>query len=125
MRTIIAGSRGVTSPDAVEAAVFGASFPVSVVLSGTARGVDRLGEDWARANGVPVERYPAGWNTYGKSAGYRRNEEMASRAEALIAIWDGESPGTKHMIDIARRKGLRVYVDQITPASAPSQQPAG
>lgn len=35
---------------------------------------------------------------------------MADRAEALIALWDGESRGTKHMIDLARRKGLRVFV---------------
>ncbi len=125
MRTIIAGSRGVTSPDAVEMAVWSAGFPITVVLSGTARGVDRLGENWARLHSIQIERYPADWNAYGRSAGYRRNEEMASRADALIAIWDGASPGTGHMIDIARRRGLRVYVEQVAPASSPCQPPSG
>lgn len=35
---------------------------------------------------------------------------MADRAEALVAIWDGQSRGTKHMIDTARAQGLRVYL---------------
>ena len=52
----------------------------------------------------------ADWETYGKSAGYRRNVDMAESADALVALWDGVSNGTKHMINIARQKGLRVHV---------------
>jgi hypothetical protein len=59
---------------------------------------------------IPCFRFPADWDRYGKAAGYIRNETMAANAEALIALWDGRSPGTKHMIDIARKKGLKVYV---------------
>lgn len=110
MRTIIAGSRdGVTMLD-IEEAVQHCGWAPSVVISGTARGADRLGELWAGRHQIPVERFPADWDRYKKAAGYRRNEQMADHAEALIAIWNGQSPGTKHMIDIARRKGLRVYV---------------
>lgn len=82
----------------------------TVVLSGDARGVDRMGEMWARLNFVRVERYPAQWEVYGKRAGPIRNAEMASNADALIAVWDGSSRGTAHMIDTAKKKGLRVYV---------------
>ena len=110
MRTIIAGSRCVTDVDLVFRAVLFSGINPSVVLSGAARGVDRLGEMWAEANSVPIERYPADWNTHGKSAGYVRNVEMADNADALIAIWDGESKGTKHMIDIAERKQLIVFI---------------
>jgi len=35
---------------------------------------------------------------------------MADVADALIAFWDGQSRGTKSMIEIARRKGLQVAV---------------
>jgi hypothetical protein len=35
---------------------------------------------------------------------------MSEVAEALIALWDGQSRGTKHMIETARKKGLRCYV---------------
>ena len=50
--------------------------------------------------------FPADWDKHGKSAGYKRNLEMAENADALIAFWDGESRGTKHMIDIAKEKNL-------------------
>lgn len=39
-----------------------------------------------------------------------RNEEMAEVSDALIAFWDGQSRGTRSMIEIARRKGLQVAV---------------
>ena len=82
------------------------------IVSGTARGGDRLGEAWARTNGHEVKKFPADWGKYGRSAGYKRNEQMADYADALIAIWDGKSKGTKHMIDIATKKGLPVRIIQ-------------
>ena len=110
MRTIVAGSRSVTEQSVVDATILACCWTPTVIISGTARGVDTLGENWARANSVPVERFPADWDLYGKRAGYLRNEEMARNAEALVAIWDGQSRGTLHMITIARAAGLKVYV---------------
>jgi hypothetical protein len=110
MRTIIAGSRSITDYRAVCDAVTESCFDITTVVSGTARGVDKLGERWARAHGVPVDRYPAQWDRDGKAAGYKRNTVMAILADALIALWDGKSRGTKHMIDEATRRGLRVFV---------------
>lgn len=80
------------------------------ILSGKARGADTLGEQWAKANSVPIKEYPAEWDKHGKSAGYIRNKEMAENADALVAFWDGKSKGTKHMIDLALEKGLTVVV---------------
>lgn len=60
--------------------------------------------------GYSVDQYPADWDTYGKSAGYRRNEDMAKIADACIVFWDGESRGSKHMIDIAEREGLPLRI---------------
>ena len=114
MRTIIAGSRDITKYEYVEKAV--ESFKaeklqnVTVVISGTARGVDRLGEEYARKNSLLCEKYPADWDKHGRSAGYKRNELMAGKAEALIALWDGKSRGTKHMIDLAEKYNLLVYI---------------
>lgn len=110
MKVIIAGSRNVTSYETVRQAIEQSGFHVTRVISGAARGVDQLGERWAKEHALPLLRMPAEWNTYGRSAGYRRNQEMAGVADALIAIWDGQSPGTRHMIDTARRRGLRVFV---------------
>ena len=83
------------------------------MLSGCARGADKLGEDWANAHSVTIERYPAQWDSLGRSAGYARNIQMAKSAEALIALWDGESRGTKHMIETAKKHGLKVHVRKI------------
>ncbi|NKE72859.1 DUF2493 domain-containing protein [Candidatus Manganitrophus noduliformans] len=120
MRTIIAGSRTINDSLLVEQAVRESGFRITEVLSGGARGVDCLGEEWARRNGVPVRHFPADWERYGKRAGYVRNEEMADRAEALISVWDGRSPGTGQMIEIAKRKGLKVFV--LTPNGKATQR---
>lgn len=80
------------------------------IVSGTANGADKLGEKYAKEKGCPVKHFPADWDKYGKSAGYKRNEEMAKYADALIAFWDGKSKGTKHMIDLAKRYELKVKV---------------
>lgn len=83
-----------------------------VIISGTARGADQMGERYARERGYEIRQFPADWEQYGKSAGHIRNAKMADNADALIAFWDGESKGTKNMIDNARRKGLAVRVIQ-------------
>ena len=80
------------------------------MVSGTAPGADRFGEEWAKAVGLPVRRMPADGTRLGRSAGMRRNEEVAKVATDLVAVWDGKSPGTKYMIEHARSKGLRVFV---------------
>lgn len=79
-----------------------------VIVSGTARGADRLGERYAREKGYQIDRYPADWDRDGNSAGPIRNALMADNAHALIAFWDGRSRGTMNMIDTAKAKGLMV-----------------
>ena len=81
-----------------------------IIVSGHARGADTLGEKYAQDEGFALEIYPAQWKKLGKQAGYRRNEQMAEVADALIAFWDGCSKGTKHMIDIMNEKNLLVRV---------------
>lgn len=81
-----------------------------VILSGTAKGADKLGEQYAQEKGYTVEQYPADWNSHGKKAGIIRNAQMANSAQALIAFWDGKSRGTKNMIEVASSKGLAVRV---------------
>ena len=110
MKTIIAGSRNCGDYSKLMKAVASCDWNITSVVSGTARGADKLGEIYAEQNSLPCEKYPAEWDKYGKSAGYKRNLLMAENAEALIALWDGKSKGTKHMIDIAKSKGLKVYV---------------
>lgn len=87
-------------------------------VSGTAKGADTLGENFAKEHGYFVTRFPADWNRYGKRAGFLRNEEMAKYASEdrenikgiLFAFWDGKSKGTKNMINLGHKYGLEVHV---------------
>lgn len=78
------------------------------IVSGTARGADRLGELYAKERGYKCTRFPADWDQFGKSAGFRRNEEMADYADALIAFPLGKSSGTRDMINRARKHLLSI-----------------
>ena len=110
MKTIIAGSRTITRICLLAVAVTAAKFEMTEIVSGCADGVDQLGERWAQMAGLPVRQFPADWKRYGRAAGRQRNLQMAVYAQALIAIWDGKSPGTRHMIATAERMGLKVFV---------------
>lgn len=113
MRLIVAGTRSVADQSLVDYAVnsFVAIFGrPSQVLSGTAQGVDRCGEDWATRNEIPVVQYEPDWQAYGTRAGPIRNERMAKNADALVAVWDGRSRGTSSMIDFAHARGLTVLI---------------
>lgn len=81
-----------------------------IIVSGHASGADALGERYAHEHGLQCDIYPADWKTHGRAAGPRRNAQMAAVADALIAFWDGQSRGTKNMIDTAKSKGLKVAV---------------
>lgn len=112
MKVIIAGSRQIDDYDYVLDAVLSSPFAANItcVISGTAQGVDRLGEAWAKENELDVERYPAKWKTHGKAAGPIRNREMAAIADAAIVVWDGVSTGSKNMIDTMQKLGKPVYI---------------
>ena len=80
------------------------------IVSGAAKGADKLGELYALERGYKIIRFPADWGTFGNAAGYRRNIEMAVYADALIAFWNQESKGTEHMIAVAKKEGLLIRV---------------
>ncbi len=111
MRVLIAGSRDY--PNLYEVSAYIRDLPIGdVIIVGGARGVDRIAEEAALARpdlGIAV--YPADWETYGKAAGYRRNEQMVKHADRIVVFWDGKSKGSKHTIALAlgEKKDLEVY----------------
>lgn len=115
MKLIIAGSRDITDYELVRKAViisgFWKRYGKSIeVVCGMARGVDLLGKEFAERNGLIVHEFPADWKKLGKSAGPMRNRQMGDFADGLLAIWDGVSSGTKHMIGYARERNLEGFV---------------
>jgi hypothetical protein len=114
-RLIIAGSRTFTDYPRLCRVADGLLRNITreiVIVSGGARGADALGEQYARARGYRLERYPADWERWGRAAGMMRNHQMVdeSGAQALLACWDGRSPGTRDAIDYARARGLAVRI---------------
>ncbi len=69
------------------------------IVSGMARGADMLGHQFAKYHDIKCYEFPADWSRQGKSAGFARNKRMGDFADGLLALWDGQSRGTKHMID--------------------------
>lgn len=83
---------------------------VIVIVSGMAKGADSFGIKYAKRRDYLISEHPADWNTYGLSAGYRRNAEMGEIADACVCFWDGISDGAGHMINIAKDKGLQLRI---------------
>ncbi len=83
---------------------------VEIVSGAYYKGADKLGEQYATEKGFRLTKFPADWNRFGKAAGPKRNEQMAKYADALIAFWDGESVGTKHMIEAAKSRNLKIKI---------------
>lgn len=121
MKVIVAGSRSITDYKTVCDAIAASGFEITEVVSGHAGmtyingewkpSVDRLGERWsAEFLKREPKLFPAKWTEHGKKAGFMRNYDMSLYAEALIAIHANGSKGTEHMIKMARKQGLKVFV---------------
>lgn len=113
IKLIIAGSRHLNpSVEFIDSCI---KYPKRIirVISGGARGVDIAGEKWAEAKGLPYVRFVPGWGLHGrKVAAFVRNNDMAFYGDALLAIWDGRSPGTRHMIEAMKdlKKPVKVVI---------------
>lgn len=96
------------------------------IVSGGARGADRLGEEWARKHKLPYKVFAPNWKEYGKGAGHIRNSEMAKYASGktdnmqtfglCVVFWDGKSRGSQSMISYAEKNGLMTVVKKIRPS---------
>jgi len=113
MKLIVAGSRGITDYDVVKDAIDGLiaqGVAITTIIAGASLGVDCLASRYAQEHGIENIRVPAEWKLYHKGAGPVRNRKMAEMGDALLAIWDGSSSGTRYMIICARNKDLPVYI---------------
>ena len=113
MRVIIAGGRDFTDYETLCKFcdyIIGKPNEEIEIVSGKAKGADTLGERYANDRNYKLKEFPPDWEKYGKSAGHRRNSEMASYSDLLIAFHDGESKGTQSMIDLANKKEISVAI---------------
>lgn len=113
MKLIIAGSRGIYIDYEEMENFLPDDWTDLEIVSGAAQGPDTIAINMAKVNELPIHIFPAEWEKFGKKAGILRNIEMGNFADGLLAFWDGESRGTKHMIDYMTSLGKPVKVIKI------------
>lgn len=104
MKLLIVGSRNISDFD------FSEYVPpeTELIISGGARGVDTLAEEYADSHGIPKLIIRPDYKRYGRSAPMRRNDEMIEHADEVLVIWDGKSRGTDYTARRARASGKSV-----------------
>lgn len=113
MKVIIAGGRDISDKDLVFNLIdktiqqwnADGLEPITEIVSGTAKGVDTLGEEYAKEHDIPVKRFPADWETNGKAAGPIRNKQMADYADRAIIVMHEDSRGSKNMFETMKKLG--------------------
>ena len=112
MKVIIAGSRTIKYYALVEKAIIDSGYAVGEIICGGAAGVDASGYAYAQAHALPCTIVVPRWAEHGRSAGPRRNKQMAALAGkdgALILIWDGCSKGSASMLKEAKKIGMKIF----------------
>ncbi len=101
MKLLIAGSRGITDLDLSEYI----DFDVDLIITGGAKGVDILAEEYADKNGISKLILRPKYALYGKAAPIIRNQKMVEMCDLVYIFWDGISHGAKFTIDYAKKSG--------------------
>lgn len=103
---MISGSRNITEFDLSKYI----KPDTDMILSGGARGIDILAEEFADKHKLPKVILKPRYDLYGKVAPLKRNEELVKMADEVLAVWDGVSRGTKYTIEYAKKLNKNVKV---------------
>ena len=79
------------------------------LVSGGARGADKLVEIYAKENNIPIKVFKADW-LKGKSAGFIRNNQIWEYVDIGIGFWDGKSKGTYHSVYLSKKYNKKFYL---------------
>jgi len=118
MKLIITGSLDFTDDTYLRHTIkkICSEYDLLEIVCGTEnRGINWVAKSLAVELGIPIKEFAVDENRYGRRAGFVRNELMIAYGTALLVIWDGKSPGTKHMINTALKQGLSACIHNITP----------
>lgn len=107
MKILVCGGRGFDDYQRL-ASVLDQFVGVTHLIHGAARGADTLAARWAERHGIQPVACPALWDTFGRSAGFRRNDAMLALHPDLVVAFPG-GRGTEGMVRIARDAGVAVY----------------
>lgn len=104
MKLLIIGSRSITDFDLT------GYIPedVELIISGGARGIDSVAEKYANDHGIEKVIIFPQYERLGRAAPIKRNEEMVDLCDTVLAVWDGQSKGTKYTLNYARKKNKKI-----------------
>ena len=113
MKLAIVGSRTFNDYALLANTIFSSLSPldfITEIISGGAKGADKLGADFAENNGIPILIFPAEWGKFGKSAGFIRNQTIVDNCDMVLAFWDGVSRGTADTIAKAKKAKKPTFI---------------
>ena len=83
---------------------------IELIISGGAIGADSIGQQYAIEHNIPTLIFKPNWKQFGRGAGFVRNVDIVEACDIVIAFWDGISKGTKHSIDLAKKKDKVIVI---------------
>lgn len=81
-----------------------------IIISGGAKGVDKNAKQLATKYGMDIIEYLPDWKKYGRAAGLVRNDTIIQACDMCICVWDGDSHGTKHDIELCKKYNKKCFV---------------
>ena len=108
MKIAVIGSRGLTVSNLEQYLPDG----VTEIVSGGARGVDTCAREYANTHSIKLTEFLPEYNRYGRGAPLKRNLQIIDYADCVLAFWDGQSRGTKFVIQHCKTqsKPVRVFL---------------
>lgn len=106
MKVAVIGSRGLWVENLEDYLPPG----VTEIVSGGAKGIDTCAREYAREHGLKLTEFLPDYRRYGRGAPLKRNLEIIAYADQVLAFWDGNSSGTKYVIDQCNRQKKKVTV---------------
>lgn len=104
MKLLIVGSRTITDFNLSDVI----PKDTNMIISGGATGIDTLAEQYADEHGIEKLIIRPEYERFGRVAPIKRNEKMVDLADVVLAIWDGESRGTRYTLHYTHKKGKRI-----------------
>ena len=92
--------------------ILNSKYIIENIISGGAKGADKIGELYAIEYSIPIEIIKPDWSI-GRHAGILRNTEIIKKSNIVIAFWDGKSKGTKDSINKAKKQGKILHIIEI------------
>jgi len=109
MKIAVIGSRGFNDYNLIEQTLNKVES-ISKIISGGANGADTLAEQYANKNNIEILIFKPDYKKYNRGAPLKRNLQIIDSADIIFAFWDGESKGTLHAINYARKSGKEVNI---------------